>query len=54
MKNYTTPKFEIVKFNTENIITSSGNITSQTLEQKMENDGYTVTTVNIAEVQLSL
>ncbi len=54
MKNYTTPKFEISRFKTENIITTSGEVTTKTLQQRMEDDGHTVTVVNLLEADITL
>jgi len=54
MKNYATPKLEIERFNAENIITASGEVTTQTLQERMAADGHTVTTINLAEVDLEL
>ena len=54
MKNYTTPKLKISKFNMEDVVTTSGEVSTQTLKERMEADGYTVTSVSLAEVNITL
>ncbi len=53
--NYKTPEISVSKFNLENIITTSGAVgTEKTLQENMEADGYTVTPVSLAEINITL